>query len=156
MLGYYGREIYRQAPPIPERVMTTEGLVLFPGEGILDGQNVWQSLGGQQLGSIWGHGAYGAPDWSADWLHRECMYLLEHWSREEHGLWYARSADFLQSGLMNVLRWLRVVGDTIFAVGVMALAWFVVGLKTGWSLQDRPDPAMQAAEAEGDLADATA
>ncbi len=84
VLGYYGREIYRQAPPIPEQVVTTEGQVLFTGEDILDGQNVWQSLGGQQLGSIWGHGAYVAPDWSADWLHRECLYLLENWSRAEH------------------------------------------------------------------------
>src|SRR5690606_2177960 len=33
------------------------------------------------------------------------------------GLWYARSAEFLQTGMMDTLRWLRVVGDTIFAVG---------------------------------------
>jgi nitric oxide reductase subunit B len=36
---------------------------------------------------------------------------------------------------MDTLRWLRVVGDTVFAIGVLALAWFVAGLKTGWSLQ---------------------
>ena len=35
------------------------------------GRQVWQSIGGQQLGSIWGHGSYVAPDWTADWLHRE-------------------------------------------------------------------------------------
>jgi nitric oxide reductase subunit B len=35
------------------------------------GRQVWQSMGGMQLGSIWGHGGYVAPDWSADWLHRE-------------------------------------------------------------------------------------
>ncbi|MCL4194202.1 MAG: hypothetical protein KJZ87_20870, partial [Thermoguttaceae bacterium] len=104
VLGYYGREIYRQAPPIPERVMTTEGLVLFTGEDILDGQNVWQSLGGQQLGSIWGHGAYVAPDWSADWLHRECMYLLEHWSREEHQQAFAQQPADVQSQLKARLR----------------------------------------------------
>jgi nitric oxide reductase large subunit len=27
-------------------------------------------------GSIWGHGGYLAPDWSADWLHREALSLL--------------------------------------------------------------------------------
>ena len=37
------------------------------------GRQVWQSIGGQQLGSIWGHGALVAPDWSADWLHREAV-----------------------------------------------------------------------------------
>ena len=75
VLGYFGREIYRQAPPVPERVVTSDGRVLFTGQDIRNGQNVWQSLGGQQVGSIWGHGAYVAPDWSADWLHREAMWL---------------------------------------------------------------------------------
>ncbi|HLV02525.1 MAG TPA: nitric-oxide reductase large subunit, partial [Acidobacteriota bacterium] len=85
VLGYYGFEIYRVAPPIPERVVTTHGELLFTGEEIRDGQNVWQSMGGQQIGSIWGHGAYVAPDWSADWLHREAVFILDHWSRAETG-----------------------------------------------------------------------
>lgn len=85
VLGYYGREIYRQAPPRPERVVTTEGNVVFTGQQIQDGQNVWQSRGGQEVGSIWGHGAYVAPDWSADWLHREAVWVLNRWSDQEHG-----------------------------------------------------------------------
>ena len=84
VLGYYGGEIYRQAPPVPERVVTPEGEPIWSGSDIKDGQNVWQSIGGQQLGSIWGHGAYVAPDWSADWLHRESLWLLNHWARQ-HG-----------------------------------------------------------------------
>ena len=72
LLGYYGREIYYAAPPIPKQVVTADGTVLFTGQDIKDGQNVWQSIGGQEVGTIWGHGAYVAPDWSADWLHREC------------------------------------------------------------------------------------
>lgn len=80
VLGYYGRELYRMAPPIPQRVVTTDGAVLFMGQDIKDGQNVWQSMGGQEVGSIWGHGAYVAPDWTADWLHRELTWLLDHWA----------------------------------------------------------------------------
>jgi len=53
----------------------------------------------------------------------------------DHGLWYARSDTFLQQPVMEALRWLRILGDTIFLAGVGALVWFVVGLKTGWSLQ---------------------
>ena len=85
VLGYFGAEIYQQAPPVPERVVTTEGRVLFTGQDIRDGQNVWQSMGGQEVGSVWGHGAYVAPDWSADWLHREAEWILNRWSQEEHG-----------------------------------------------------------------------
>ena len=80
VLGYFGTEIYRQAPPVPKRVVTTDGNVLFTGQQIKDGQNVWQSIGGQEVGSIWGHGSYVAPDWSADWLHREATWLLERWA----------------------------------------------------------------------------
>ncbi len=85
ILGFVGREVYRQAPPIPGTVVSEDGTVLFGREDILDGQQVWHSTGGQQLGSIWGHGAYQAPDWSADWLHREATTLLENWAQRDHG-----------------------------------------------------------------------
>lgn len=83
ILGLFGREVYRKAPPIPARVMTESGREITTREDILDGQQVWQSIGGQQVGSVWGHGAYQAPDWSADWLHREATALLEIYSQEQ-------------------------------------------------------------------------
>lgn len=49
-------------------------------------------------------------------------------------MWYARSPEFLQTDLMNTLRWLRVVGDTLFGIGALLYGWFVLGLATGWSL----------------------
>src|SRR5579885_1551534 len=84
VLGYYGREIYAQAPPVPETVRVENGETLFTGQDIRDGQNVWQSMGGQEVGSIWGHGAYVAPDWSADFLHREAVWLIERWSKADY------------------------------------------------------------------------
>ncbi|MCA9410790.1 MAG: nitric-oxide reductase large subunit, partial [Candidatus Omnitrophica bacterium] len=65
--------------------------------------------------------------------------LMQTWASVDSGLWYARSAEFLQTDLMETLRWMRVIGDTIFAVGVVALGWFVLGLKTGWSLTEEVD-----------------
>jgi nitric oxide reductase subunit B len=56
----------------------------------------------------------------------------------EQGTWWARSAEFLQTPLMDTLRWLRVPGDVLFAVGAVLLAWFILGLKTGWSLERAP------------------
>jgi nitric oxide reductase subunit B len=61
--------------------------------------------------------------------------LMQTWASVTHGLWYARSAEFLQTPWMDTLRWMRVIGDTLFASGVVALGWFILGLKTGWSLQ---------------------
>lgn len=88
ILGYYGFDLYLKAPPIPEKVVTADGTVLFTGQDIKDGQNVWQSMGGQEVGSVWGHGAYLAPDWSADWLHREAIYILNSWSKEIYNMDY--------------------------------------------------------------------
>jgi nitric oxide reductase subunit B len=51
------------------------------------------------------------------------------------GLWYARSAEFMQQPVLNTFKWLRVIGDTIFAAGTIAYAWFVFGLKGGWSVK---------------------
>jgi nitric oxide reductase subunit B len=73
---YFGREIYLQAPPMPASVETTSGKIIYTKEDIERGQNVWQSLGGMQQGSVWGHGSYLAPDWSADWLRQEAEALL--------------------------------------------------------------------------------
>lgn len=32
VLGYYGSEVYRQAPAVPEQVVTTDGQILFTGQ----------------------------------------------------------------------------------------------------------------------------
>ena len=58
ILLFMGREIYQQAPPIPEFVSTASGETLFTRHDIETGQNVWQSIGGMEQGSIWGHGSY--------------------------------------------------------------------------------------------------
>ena len=102
-LLYFGGEVYQYAPPIPSRVVTERGELVFTGEQILAGQDVWRSIGGQELGSIWGHGAYTAPDWTADWIHREAMWLLEQWSRTG-GVAYAAAAPARQAALQATLQ----------------------------------------------------
>ncbi|WP_347160017.1 nitric-oxide reductase large subunit [Pontibacter chitinilyticus] len=108
VLGYFGSEIYRQAPPIPDKVMTASGQVLFTGDDIRNGQNVWQSIGGQELGSVWGHGAYVAPDWTADWIHKEVMFILDGWAQEAKGTPYAQldkeTQAMLQARLQQQIR----------------------------------------------------
>ncbi|TWT23315.1 nitric-oxide reductase large subunit [Luteimonas marina] len=93
VLLWVGSEVHRQAPPMPERVVSTDGSVVYTRADIETGRQVWQSIGGQQLGSIWGHGAYVAPDWGADWLHREAEAILDLWAQREHGLESYRQLD---------------------------------------------------------------
>ncbi|MCA8926634.1 MAG: nitric-oxide reductase large subunit [Alphaproteobacteria bacterium] len=80
---WLGSDLMRTAPPMPERVVSASGRTVFTRADIETGQQVWQSMGGQQLGSVWGHGALVAPDWSADWLHREAEARLDAAARAE-------------------------------------------------------------------------
>jgi nitric oxide reductase subunit B len=89
ILGWIGTRIYQEMPPIPDRVVDTSGRVVVDSGAIARGQNVWQSMGGMEVGSIWGHGSYVAPDWTADWLHRELTFVLDDWSKAEFGREYA-------------------------------------------------------------------
>jgi nitric oxide reductase subunit B len=88
VLLYLGREIYLAAPPIPDTVKTADGRVLYTGEQVQEGQRAWLAAGGQQLGTVWGHGAYVAPDWSADWLHREVLALRDERAHALYGKHY--------------------------------------------------------------------
>ena len=89
VLLWMGGEVYRQAPPMPQAVVTDKGDTVYTRADMETGRQVWQSIGGQQLGSIWGHGALVAPDWSADWLHRETMAWLELRARSTPSRSYA-------------------------------------------------------------------
>ena len=89
VLGWVGTEIYLQAPPIPKQVISSQGDVVFSEGQVQRGQQAWLSAGGQQVGSVWGHGSYLAPDWSADWLHREALALREIWAQRDFGRPYS-------------------------------------------------------------------
>lgn len=103
VLIFFGVDIYRKIPPIPAKVVTTSGQTIATEQDIKDGQNVWQSIGGQTVGSIWGHGAYIAPDWSADYLHRESQLLLEELAKKD-GKNYKNLPDDEQAKYQVVLK----------------------------------------------------
>ncbi|PWF46045.1 nitric-oxide reductase large subunit [Massilia glaciei] len=104
VLGWVGTEIYLAAPPIPRQVASSNGDVLFSEGQVQRGQQSWLSAGGQQLGSVWGHGSYLAPDWSADWLHREALALRAIWSLKQFGKPYEEIGRENQAALDARLR----------------------------------------------------
>ena len=108
VLGWIGTRIYQKMPPIPDTVVSSDGAVVVPNGDIERGQNVWQALGGMEVGSIWGHGSYVAPDWTADWLHREATFVLNEWASKEFGTSYenlsAENRGFLRGRLEEIYR----------------------------------------------------
>jgi len=104
VLLWIGTEIFRQAPPIPNEVVTTEGKVLIGNDEISNGQNVWQAMGGMQVGSIWGHGSYVAPDWTAEYLHREAVFILNEFAQKDFSKDYNALSSEQQAALRQRLQ----------------------------------------------------
>jgi len=104
VLGWVGSRIYQMAPPIPDRVVSETGDIVFDRGEIAAGQDVWRSLGGMELGSVWGHGSYVAPDWTADWLHRELVTVLDLWAAREAGAHYDELRPEAAAALRERLR----------------------------------------------------
>ncbi len=82
---------YRDAPPIPDRVVTASGETIFTGEDILAGQQIFLKYGLMENGTIWGHGAYLGPDFSAEYLHALAVDARESIARRL----YSRGFDDL-------------------------------------------------------------
>jgi len=86
-----GAAISKYAPPQPAIVETPQHEVVFTAADVENGQVTYLGRGGQHIGSIWGHGSYLAPDWTADVLHR--------WGLATAGVLYANDPSFSQADL---------------------------------------------------------
>ena len=76
-LGMLAYRTYTDEPPIPARVVDANGGLLFTGEDILAGQDIFLKNGLMEYGSIFGHGAYLGPDFTADYLHRAALIAID-------------------------------------------------------------------------------
>ncbi len=73
---------YRDAPPIPDKVVAADGSTVFTGAEVRLGQTVFLKYGLMENGTIWGHGAYLGPDFAAKYLHDEGQDLATAFSNE--------------------------------------------------------------------------
>ncbi len=102
-LIFMGHQTSTQAPPIPDRVLDSGGNTLFTGNDILAGQGVFQKYGLMDVGSVFGHGAYNGPDFSADYLHREAIISLDNLARQKFAKAYGDLAPEEQGQLKACL-----------------------------------------------------
>lgn len=91
VLIFAGTAIYKNAPPIPATIVSPQQEIILTKTNIQSGQETYLARGGQHIGSIWGHGSYLAPDWTADVLHR--------WGLATAGLLYNHNPNFSQADL---------------------------------------------------------
>ena len=75
---------HEDAPPIPEKVVGPNGEAVFTREEIVTGQEVFLKYGLMENGTIWGHGAYLGPDFSAEYLHTLAVDTSAHLSKQNY------------------------------------------------------------------------
>ncbi len=77
ILGFLSFMVYDESPPIPTEVVSEDGQILFTGADIMAGQHIFQKYGVMQYGTIFGHGAYLGPDFTAQYLHRAGLLMVD-------------------------------------------------------------------------------
>jgi nitric oxide reductase subunit B len=85
VLSYLTVLTYREAPPMPRCVVDAAGALIINGEDIQKGQEVFFKYGLMEHGTLWGHGAYLGPDYSAEYLHRLAEIFGESLAQQKYG-----------------------------------------------------------------------
>lgn len=99
ILGYLAARLNEDQPPIPARVVTGDGQVLFTSEEIWAGQHIFQRYGLMQLGTLFGHGAYLGPDFTAQYLDKQVTLMTGNYQAQ--GLSEAEAAARVRAELKN-------------------------------------------------------
>ena len=99
VLGYLALRIHKEHPPIPRQIESTDGTTLFTGGDILAGQHLFQKYGLMQYGSLFGHGAYLGPDFTAQYLHLAGEEMQAFYRKQ--GLSGADAAERVRRELKN-------------------------------------------------------
>ncbi len=79
VLGFLGYRAYTADPPIADQVRTSDGRVVYTGDDVRAGQALFLREGLMEYGSIFGHGAYLGPDFTADYLHRAAAFATREY-----------------------------------------------------------------------------
>jgi len=90
MLAFY---TYNDEPPIPSVVKTSSGALLFTGADVIAGQRIFLQNGLMEYGSIFGHGAYLGPDFTAQYLHRSALSTIHYYARTNSDTAKARTIE---------------------------------------------------------------
>src|SRR5674476_1218815 len=127
---------YTNAPPIPEQAADVTGNVVFTGADVQKGQEVFLKHGLMEHGTLWGHGAYLGPDYSAEYLHRLAEIARDALARERHGRPYAELDPDAASGVDAAVH--RLLKENRYDPGTGALRF---SFSRRWTAASTPEAA---------------
>lgn len=76
ILGLITNIAYDNLAPIPEKVIDQQNNIIFTKETIQRGQSLFLKYNLMEHGTLWGHGAYLGPDYTAEYIHQEAVTVL--------------------------------------------------------------------------------
>ncbi|MDI3315202.1 MAG: cbb3-type cytochrome c oxidase subunit I [Mycobacterium sp.] len=82
VLGVLVYRTYSASMPLPDKVVSESGRLLFTGAQITRGQQIYQAHGLMEYGSVLGHGAYLGPDYTAEYLRLATDDVANQWRAE--------------------------------------------------------------------------
>jgi nitric oxide reductase subunit B len=97
VLGLLAYRTYTEQPPIPERVVDPAGAMIFTRDDVMSGQEVFLRNGLMEYGSIFGHGAYLGPDYTADYLHNAALHVRDRYGGADSDRARSRTVDDFQT-----------------------------------------------------------
>jgi nitric oxide reductase subunit B len=129
VLGYLAVSMYSDRPPVPLRVSAPEGNILFTKNDIIGGQHLFQKFGLMQFGTIFGHGAYLGPDFTAQYLHLSAQEMLAFYRGQ--GMSESEAAARARKELKEN-RYDAGTGDLMFSPGQAHAFYRMVDYYHGW------------------------
>jgi nitric oxide reductase subunit B len=121
VLGWIAGTAYKVGPPIPKQVLNPASEIVFTGDDIIAGQQVFLKHALMENGTVWGHGAYLGPDFTAKYLHQLILdtrgsLAMQQFNRPEAQLSEAEKASLreLTNNLLRQNRYDAAAGSLIF------------------------------------------
>ena len=99
--GNYYRKVQ---PPVPEKVIDTSGSIIFTGSDIKTGQQIFLKKGLMNNGTVWGHGAYLGPDFSAQYLHNLALDVSNYIALQKYNIGFSQLAYEQKESLVPLTR----------------------------------------------------
>ncbi|SFU31496.1 nitric-oxide reductase large subunit [Alicyclobacillus macrosporangiidus] len=75
---------YQGAPPIPDKVVTASGQVLFTDQDIVDGKAGFQEADLMDYGTVYGNGSYFGEDYTALLLHQLATEMMDRYAEAQY------------------------------------------------------------------------
>jgi nitric oxide reductase subunit B len=127
ILGYLAYRVYAEHPPVPRTTVAPDGAVLYTADDVFAGQLVFEKYGLMEYGTIFGHGAYLGPDFTADYIERARGIMRGHYAARSTPDLDARIVEDFKTNRFDAAR------DVLVYTPAQVAAWAELdGYYRGW------------------------